>query len=477
MVGMSTSPLDAIVIGAGPNGLAAAIELARAGRSVRVYEAKPSVGGGTRSCELTDPGFVHDVCSAVHPFLLASPFFRSLPLVDLGIEAVQPEIPLAHPLEGSACALYRSVDRTAEALGADGPAYRKLMHPLVVRAEAIVEGALGPLRVPSHPLALALFGSRALLPASTVIRRTFTTAAVRGLMAGIAAHSILPLSSAPTAGVALMLALLAHHAGWPIVRGGSQKIADGLETLLRDLGGEIIPDHEVTSLGDLPAARAVLFDVGPHQMLRIAGDRFDGSFRRRLERYRYGPGVFKLDWALSEPVPWTAEVCRRAGTVHLGPTFADIASSEAAIHEGRHCEKPFVLLSQPTISDRSRAPEGKHVLWGYCHVPHASRKDMTDAVEAQIERFAPGFRDVVINRSSRDATEMQEYNANYVGGDIQAGMLTLGQLFTRPAARWSPFTTPARDIFMCSAATPPGGGVHGMCGYFAARAAMKMLRS
>ena len=474
--GAMTTIADAVVIGSGPNGLAAAIEIARAGRSVTVYEAKPTVGGGCRSAELTAPGFVHDICSAVHPLLAASPFFRSLPLDELGIEAIHPPVPLAHPLDGGdAAALYRSLDETAASLGLDGRAYRKLMAPLVENAQVIIEGSFGPLRIPRHPIAMARFGSKAVLASTTIARRTFDTEKARGVFAGLAAHSMLPLTASPTAGVALMLALLAHHVGWPVARGGSQKIADGLSTYLRSLGGEIVTDHEVTSLDEVGPARAYLFDVTPRQMLSIAGPRLGGRYRRRLERYRYGPGVFKLDWALSEPVPWTSDVCRKAGTVHLGPTLEAIAASESATHETRHPNEPFVLLSQPSVCDPARAPEDKHVLWGYCHVPNGSDIDMTQAIEAQIERFAPGFRDVVLERHAHSATGMHRYNANYIGGDIQGGMLSIGQLFTRPALRSSPYTTPTDDIFICSSSTPPGGGVHGMCGYFAARAAIKRV--
>lgn len=470
---MTGSTPDAIVVGAGPNGLAAAIEIARAGRSVVVYEAGSTVGGGTRSAELTEPGFVHDICSAVHPLLLASPFFKSLDLRALGIDVVHPEIPFAHPLpDGSAAVVHRSIAMTAAGLGPDGKAYASLMDPLVRNAEAIVSEVLGPARIPRHPIALARFGLGAIRSAQGLARR-FDGDRARALIAGVAAHSMLPLTKPPTGGVALLLTLLAHAVGWPFVRGGSQKIADGLARHLQDLGGEIVTDHAVERLADLPRSAAFLFDVTPRQLVAIAGAELPTRYRRALNRFRYGPGVFKIDWALSEPVPWKAEECRAAGTIHVGGPFEAVAASEGASASGRVPPDPYVLLAQPSVADDTRAPSGRQALWAYCHVPSGSTTDMTAAVEDQIERFAPGFRDTVIGRATRTATEIHAYNANYIGGDINGGVQDLRQHFARPVPRLSPYSTPNRRIFLCSSSTPPGGGVHGMCGQFAARAALR----
>jgi phytoene dehydrogenase-like protein len=464
---------DAVVVGAGPNGLAAAITLAAAGRSVHVVEAAQTAGGGTRSAALTLPGFVHDVCSTVHPLLVASPFFRALPLADLGVELVHPEVPFAHPLDGGrAAVLHRDLAATAAGLGADGDAYEHLMAPLLDGWQAVLDGVLAPLRVPAHPLLMARFGLHAVRSVRGLTKR-FTTDEARALLAGVGAHSMLPLTSPPTAGVALTLGLLAHAVGWPAVRGGSQHLADALVRHLETLGGTITYGAQVTSPKDVPRAKAVLFDVTPRQLVAIAGDRLPAAYATRLARYRYGPGVFKVDWALDGPIPWAATEVRRAGTVHVGGNYDEIAAAEAAPHRGEHAEKPYVLLVQQTVFDASRAPKGKHTAWAYCHVPHGSTVDMTDRIEAQVERFAPGFRDTVLARSTRDSPAMEAYDANYVGGDINGGVQDLRQLFTRPVARAVPYRTPARGVYLCSSSTPPGGGVHGMCGYWAARAALR----
>ncbi len=464
---------DAVVVGAGPNGLAAAVSLAGVGCRVLVLEARQTIGGGTRTAELTLPGYRHDICSAVHPLGVASPFFRELPLQQYGLEWVWPDLPLAHPLDdGSAVALHRSVDETAEGLGLDGRAYREVMGPLAQNWAYLLDAFLGPLRVPRHPMVMARFAP-GVLPAVTLARRLFRDERARALLAGLAAHITLPLESATTSAYGLMLGLLGHAVGWPVARGGSQAIADALAAHLRSLGGVIETGMRVASPADLPPARATLFDVAPRGLLSIIGDRLPSRYRQGLERFRYGQGVFKVDYALSRPVPWTAAEARRAGTLHLGGTLDEISSAEREIWNGTHPERPYVLVSQPTLCDPTRAPDGRHTLWVYCHVPSGSTVDMTAGIEAQIERFAPGFRDCVLARHSMSASDYEAYNPNYVGGDINAGAQTWRQLFTRPVARLNPYTTPLPDIFLCSASTPPGGGVHGMCGYYAAQTALR----
>jgi phytoene dehydrogenase-like protein len=465
---------DAIVIGSGPNGLAAAIVIAQTGRKVLVLEAADTIGGGCRSGALTLPGFVHDICSAVHPFAVASPFFRTLPLASHGLEWIEPEAMVAHPFDdGRAAMVFRSVEQTAAALGVDDAAYRERFTSLVDDWPRLEGAVLGPLRWPRHPLVLAAFGFRALGAAEPFARRVFVGEAARGLFAGMAAHSMLPLDTRPTAGAGLVLATMAHIAGWVMPRGGSQRIADALAAHLRSLGGEIQTGVTVESVDQLPAARAVLCDVSPRPLLRMAGHRFPASYTRALERYRYGMGVFKVDWALDAPIPWRNPDCARAGTVHLGGTLEDIAASEREAWNGRHHERPFVLLAQPSLFDPSRAPQGRHVAWGYCHVPHGSGVDMTDRVEQQIERFAPGFRDRVLARAIMGPRDLERHNANLVGGDIAAGVMDLWQTFKRPT--WRTYSTPVRGLYICSASTPPGVGVHGMCGYFAAHRALEQV--
>lgn len=471
------APLDAVVIGSGPNGLAAAITLAKAGRSVLVREAADTIGGGARSAELTLPGFVHDTCSTVHALVPISPFFRNLPLAEHGLELVTPPIAFAHPLDDGTAALnYRSIDDTAQSLGPDADAYRDHLGPLARNAQALFADTLRPLGLPRHPIALARFGLRALRSARGLADAWFTGPRARALFAGAAAHAILPFDYAGTAAFGLMMHLSAHAGGWPFARGGSQRVADTLASLLRSLGGQIITGTPVESLDSLPPARAVLCDVTPRQFLRLAGARLTtGRYRRALERFCYGPGAFKVDWALAGPIPWTAPAVRDAGTVHLGGTLEEIAASEAAVWQGGHPDRPFVLLAQPTPFDPTRAPAGRHTAWAYCHVPHGSNVDRTAAIESQVERFAPGFRDLILARHTADCAALERRNPNLVGGDITGGANTLRQVLARPVAGLHPYATPLPGVYLCSASTPPGAGVHGMCGYNAAKAALRDL--
>jgi phytoene dehydrogenase-like protein len=469
------SAYDAIVVGSGPNGLAAAITLAQAGHSVLVLEAHETVGGGTRSAELTLPGFVHDVCSAIHPLGAGSPFFSRLPLAEHGLEWIQPAAPLAHPFDdGTAITLERSIEATANTLEPDAAAYQKLITPIVRDWPRLTADVLGPLKIPPrYPLVLARFGLRAIRSTMGLMKTLFRGERAPALFGGITAHAMLPLEQPPTASFGLLLAAAGHVVGWPVASGGSQKIADALAGYLQSLGGEITTGVRVDTIDELPPARAILCDVTPRQLLDIAGQRLPARYRRQLEHFRYGPGVFKIDWALDDPIPWKAEVCKRAGTVHVGGTLGEIADSERTVWRGKIAERPFVLLAQQSLFDPARAPEGKHTAWAYCHVPHGSTVSMTERIEAQIERFAPGFRDRVLARSTRSALELEQYNPNYVGGDINGGVQDLRQLFTRPTFRLVPYSTPVEGLYLCSSSTPPGGAVHGMCGYHAARAVLR----
>ena len=470
---MDKKDFDAVVVGSGPNGLSAAITLQMAGLSVLLVEAKETIGGGMRSAELTLPGFIHDICSAIHPMAAASPFLQTLPLGDYGLEYIYPPISAAHPFDGGgAAALERSLEKTASLLGADERAYLELFSPLVKDWPLLAEDALGPLRFPTHPLKMARFGWKALSSALTLSKR-FHTQEAKGLWAGMAAHSILPLSHMGTSAIGLVLSTAGHVGGWPMAKGGSVKIAEAMAGYFLALGGKIETNFYVRSLSQLPTARAVLLDVTPRQLLDIAGQQMSPLYQWQLKRYRYGMGVFKIDWALDAPIPFTNEHCRRAGTVHLGGTLEEIAYGEAQSWNGYHPEKPFVLLAQQSQFDPSRAPEGKHTAWAYCHVPNGSTADQTSIIENQVERFAPGFKERILARHVMDTTQMEAYNSNYIGGDINGGSIDLGQLFTRPALRASPYRTSARGIYICSSSTPPGGGVHGMCGYHAARRALR----
>ncbi len=464
---------DAVVVGAGPNGLAAAATLARAGRRVLVLEAAPEIGGGVRTAELTLPGFLHDVCSAIHPLGAASACFRALRLEEHGLEWVHARHAAAHPLDGGrAGVLDRSLDATASRLGPDARAYRKLLGPLVDQWERVSAAIGGPLLpVPAHPVTMARFAWRAAAPASWVVRR-FRTDEARGLFAGMAAHAIAPLGGPFTAGVGLALQAAGHVVGWPAARGGSQRIAEALAAVVTAAGGEIVTETRVGSLAEVPPAPIVMFDVAPAALAAIAADRLPARYRRRLARYRHGPAAFKVDLALDGPVPWESEAARHAGTVHVGGSWEEIAAAEAEVAAGGHPERPFVLVAQQSLFDPTRAPGGRHTLWAYCHVPNGSTVDMTGRIEAQIERFAPGFRDLIVARHVMAPGDLAAYNPNYVGGDIATGALTVRQILSRPVPTLRPYRTPAAGLYLCSAATPPGAGAHGLCGWNAARRAL-----
>lgn len=462
---------EAFVVGSGPNGLTAAIVLARAGVKVTVLEAQSTYGGGARSLELTLPGFLHDLCSAVHPLAVSSPIFAQFPLGEHGLEWIHPPIPFAHPLDGGEAALlHRSVADTARDLGSDAARYERTMEPLARRWSELVTDLLAPPHWPRHPSSLFRFCLLAPWPATFLSRSLFRTREARALFAGCAAHSVLPLEKPGSAAFGLVLTVAAHAVGWPIPRGGSQRVADALVSYFESLGGLVVRGNRLRSLDEIPQAATVLCDITPRQLLSIAGEQLPARYRAQLERFRYGPGVFKVDWALSAAIPWADSRCRNAGTVHIGGTIEEIAASERAPWKGHVSQKPFVLLAQPSLFDSLRAPQGSHTAWAYCHVPNASSQDMLDRIEDQIERFAPGFRKHILARSTSDTAAMQHHNENLVGGDINGGSTELSQLFLRPTP--SLYRTPLKRVYLCSSSTPPGGGVHGMCGYHAARAAL-----
>ena len=453
-----------------------AITMAEAGCKVLVVEAKETIGGGTRTAELTLPGFHHDICSAIHPLAMASPFFKRLKLKQFGLEWIQPDAPAAHPLDnGEAVIVERDVTKMAQSLGVDETVYRRIIGAMSNNADKLLNDYLAPLKIPRYPIHFGLFGMMALLPANLFSKIAFRNPRTRAMFAGMAAHSIQALESPATSAFGLMLLMLAHSAGWGMAKGGSHAISKAMVTYFESLGGTVQTNFEVKSLADLPQAKKILFNLTPRQIIEIAGDALPASYRKRLGRYRYGPGVFKVDYALSEAVPWTNPEIRRAGTVHLGGTLEEIALSERLCVEGIHSEKPYVLLAQQSLFDATRAPAGKHTVWAYCHVPHGSTRDMTDAIENQIERYAPGFRDVVLARHTMNTAEIQQYNPNYIGGDINGGVQDLLQLFTRPVARISPYTTPNPQLYIASSSVPPGGSVHGMGGYWAAKEVLKTL--
>lgn len=459
------------VVGSGPNGLSAAIALARAGASVTVFEAASQPGGGVRTEEATLPGFRHDIGSAVYPMSVASPFFRSLALQQNGLRWIEPGIPLAHPLpNGDAVALLHSLDDTAALLGKDGPAYRDRMAPILDAWQDLIHDVLGPIfHLPRHPFALAGFGLTGLQPAFTTANKLFQTSRARTLFAGLAGHAVVPLDFAATSAVALVLAVTAHADGWPIADGGSQSITTALTRILNSYDGTIQLSRNIQHLDDLPTADATLLDISPQQFLAIAGDRIPPNRRRPYQNFQYGPGIYKLDWALSDPIPWTNDLSRSAGTVHLGASLEEISQSEADAYYGRPNDRPYILLSQPSLFDTTRAPAGKHTAWAYCHVPNGDTTDQTSNIEGQIERYAPGFRDTILARNGRNAPAMQHWNPNLIGGDVSGGAMTLAQMLRRP--KLPPYSTPIPGVFLCSASTPPGGGVHGMCGALAAEAA------
>lgn len=464
---------DALIIGSGPNGLASGIRLAQFGLSVKIFEAHTQIGGGTRTSEHLRPGYKHDICSAIHPIGVSSPFLKTLPLKQFGLQWIHPEICAAHPLDDQPPAiLSHDENETAFYLKKDENKYLSVVEPIIKNWDHLTKDFLGPLRFPNHPLQLARFGIRALLP-SSIFQQSFKTPQAKALIAGMAAHSVLPLNSLSTTAISLVFFGAAHTYGWPIAKGGSHSITKAMEAYFRSLGGEIVTDFSVENLKQLPPSKTVLFDTSPVQAVNIAGDAFSQEYQKKLIRFKQAAGIFKIDYILSEPVPWIDEECKRAGTVHVGGTFEEIADSEKLMYQNKHAEKPFVLVAQQSLFDDTRTPDDKHVLWAYCHVPNGSEKDMTAIIENQIERFAPGFKDTIEHKSAMNTKDFEAYNQNYIGGDITGGRQDITQLFSRPVHLFDPYSTPSDGIYFCSSSTPPGGGVHGMCGYHAANSVLK----
>lgn len=465
---------DVVVVGSGPNGLSAAITLQKAGLRILLIESASTLGGNMRSAELTLPGFIHDIGSAIHPMAAGSPFFERLPLKEFGLEYIFPPYAVVHPFDdGTASVFESSINNTASGLGIDGDSYTRLFSRLVNEWPMIDSAVLGPFRIPRHPLAMANFGMNALLPAETLVRKYFKGERARALFAGMAAHGILPFSKIASTAAGLVLMIQGHRRGWPVIKGGTQQLANSLSSYFVSIGGQIQTGLRIEKLKDLPDARAVVLDLSPKRILQIAGHRFSSFYGNQLKRYRYGMGVYKIDWALDGPIPFTAPSCRLAGTIHLGNTYEEISSNEQLTTNGQHPEKPFVLLAQQSLFDPIRAPLGKHTAWAYCHVPNGSTHDMRSQIEKQVERFAPGFRERILATHTMDTKELEEFNPNNVGGSINGGQQDIRQLFTRPALRLSPYRTSAKGIYLCSASTPPGGGVHGMCGFHAAKRVLK----
>lgn len=469
---------DAVVIGSGPNGLSAAVELARNGKSVLVVEAADTIGGGTRTSQLTLPGFKHDFCSAVHPMGILSPFWNDLPLKEHGLTWITPEASIAHPLDGEpAVVISKSIEETAESLGKDGKAWKRMVTPLMKHGKGLLKDALGPLSIPKNPISFALFGVQGALPATLYSKLRFRSERGRALFAGCAGHSVLPLSKPFSGAVGLIFAITAHLENWPVAAGGSEAITQSLASYFQSLGGEIKTGSTVENLDQLPTSDAILFDTGPDQLASIAASALPHRYKQRLNKYNYGPGVFKLDWALDGPIPWADSNCLKASTVHVGGTLLEIAQSEYDAWHGRHSNTPYLIVCQQSQFDPSRAPEGQHTGYAYCHVPNDSIIDMTMRIENQIERFAPGFKDRILARHKTSTQDFHTYNRNYVGGAITGGAADITQLFTRPVARFDPYSTPNPKLFICSHSTPPGGGVHGMCGYHAAQSALRQISS
>jgi len=466
---------DAVVVGSGPNGLSAAIVLQKHGLNVLLIEGKETIGGGMRTMELTLPGFKHDVCSAIHPMAAAAPFFKTLPLEEYGLEYIHPLTPAGHPLpDGTVASLHRSLSETADQLGRDRETYINLLKPLVEHWEGLSSDFLSPLKIPSNPIKLARFGLSALQPA-TMLAKKFKETKTRALWAGMAAHGIQPLTNITTSAIGMVLMAAGHHVGWPMLKGGSQSLANALADYFEFLGGKIEKGKMITDFGQIPDAKMVMFDLSPKNLLKIAGGKFSSLYRWQLNRYRYGMGVFKMDFALSQPIPWKSKELKGAGTVHLGGTLEDISNSERLTWEGKYTDNPYVLLAQQSLFDTTRSPEGFHTGWAYCHVPSGSEVDMSTVIENQIEKYAPGFKETIIGKHTFNTKEIEDYNPNYIGGDINSGVQDWSQLFTRPAVRISPYRTSNKNIYICSASTPPGGGVHGMGGYYAAKRAIQDL--